>query len=137
MKPETNPNAPISILLVEDDTATLGILASILPIKFPDVTLYTANNGISGLELFKTRFPGIVVTDINMPEMGGVQMADKIRAIKPDAKIIVLTADTGKIILEEAVGEGFEIDHYIMKPVNFDILFAAIEQCISEIKQQR
>lgn len=136
MKPGTNPVPSISILLVEDDQDTLKVLATIFPIKFPDIALHTAINGRAGLELFKTHLPDIVVTDINMPEMGGVQMADRIRAIKPETKIVVLTADTGKATLEDAVGEGFEVDHYITKPVNFGILFAAIEQCIDEIAQQ-
>lgn len=61
----------------------------------------------------------------------------QIREIKPEAKIIVLTADIGKATLENAVVEGFEIDHYILKPVNFGQLFAAIEGCIGEIKQQK
>jgi YesN/AraC family two-component response regulator len=130
-KIDTKPS--ISILFVEDDKATLDIFASIIPVKYPDVTLHTANNGKTGLELFKTHMSDIVVTDINMPEMGGMQMAGKIRAIKPGVKIIVLTADTGKAALENAVGEGFEIDHYILKPVNFGQLFAAIEQCLGEI----
>jgi YesN/AraC family two-component response regulator len=136
---ETNTDAipTISILLVEDDKDTLEILATILPTKFPDVALHTANNGRVGLELFKTHMPDIVITDINMPEMGGVQMANKIKEIKPNVKIIVLTADTGKATLENSVGEGFEIDHYIMKPVNFGLLFAAIEKCLQDIGSQR
>lgn len=124
------------MLIVEDDKDTLKILATMIPIKFPELSLHTAVNGRTGLELFKTHMPDIVITDINMPELSGVQMAGKIRAIKPDVKIIVLTADTGKATLEDAVGKGFEIDYYIMKPVNFGPFFAAIEQCIGEIKQQ-
>lgn len=123
----------ITILLVEDESDTREILTTILTMKFPEAALYTAGNGRTGLELFKDHKPDIVITDINMPEMGGVQMADKIREIKPDVKIIVLTADTGKATLEHAVGKGFEIDHYILKPVSFPLLFAAIELCRGEI----
>lgn len=133
MDPGTDP-VP-SILLVEDDEETLKILAAIIPIKYPDFAFHTASNGRTGLELFKTHMPDIVVTDINMPELSGVQMAGKIRAIKPGAKIIVLTADTGNTTLEDAVGNGFDIDFYIAKPVDFVVLFAAIEQCLGEIGQ--
>lgn len=136
MESGTNLIPSISVLLVEDEKDSREILTTILSMKFPEAALYTATNGITGLELFKTHMPEIVITDINMPEMGGVQMADRIRAIKPDAKIIVLTADTGKATLEVAVGKGFEIDHYILKPVSFPLLFAAIEQCLGEIAEQ-
>jgi len=123
----------ISILLVEDDRDALNVLTVILTKKFPDVVLYTSNNGRTGLELFKTHTPDIVITDINMPEMSGVQMADKIRAIKPDTKFIVLSGDTERLILQDSVEKGFEPAHNIVKPVNFGVLFAAIEQCIGEI----
>jgi len=117
-----------SILLVEDDKATLKLFAIILTKRFPYVALYTANNGRTGLELFKTHRPDIVITDINMPEMGGEQMADKIRAIKPDTKFIAVTGNSGKHVLQDSVEKRFEFDHYIVKPVNFKELIAAIEK---------
>ena len=132
----SDPMKQISTLLVEDDKKSLEILATILAKRFPNVVLYMASNGKAGLELFKAHTPDIVITDINMPELSGAQMANQIRAIKPEAKIIVLTADTGKVTLENFVGEGFEIDHFILKPVNFGLLFAAIEQCLGENTQQ-
>jgi YesN/AraC family two-component response regulator len=132
----SNPRQTISILLVEDVKVTLELLAIILAKKFPDVALHTAINGRTGLELFKTYTPDIVITDINMPEMGGVQMADKIRAIKPDTKFIVITGDSGKLVLQDSVDKRFEFDHFIVKPVVFQELFAAIEQCFDEIAQQ-
>ena len=62
-----------------------------------------------------------------------MQMIQKIRAIKPDTKFIVITGDTGKLVLQDSIGKGFEIDHYILKPVSFPELFAAIEQCLGAI----
>jgi len=137
MEATTTLNSLISLLVVEDDDESREILVAILSRKFPDVTVYSANNGRTGLELFKTHTPDIVITDINMPELNGLQMADKIRAIRPDIKLIVLTADTGKATMENSVGKGFEVDHYILKPVDFGVLFAVIEQCIGEIAHQK
>ena len=62
-------------------------------------------------------------------------MAEQIHATKPDTKFIVLTGDSGKRDLESSVGNGFVIDHYIVKPIFFQDLFAAVEQCIGEICQ--
>jgi two-component system, NarL family, response regulator DesR len=72
MESAIKPKAPISILLVEDEVTTLGILANVLTKKFQFFPLYTADNGRSALELFKVHLPEIVITDINMPEMTGV-----------------------------------------------------------------
>jgi len=118
---------PVSILLVEDEEAILKLLATILARKFPDIILYTADNGRTGLEVFSAHLPEIVISDIKMPEMGGVQMADKIRAIKPDTKFIILTGDPIDYYADE---KAFGFDHYIMKPVAFGELFAAIEKCL-------
>jgi CheY-like chemotaxis protein len=62
-------------------------------------------------------------------------MADKIRAIKPATKFIALTGTGGNPLLQESTEKDFEFDHYIVKPVLFQELFAAIEQCMGEIAQ--
>jgi len=126
-----DPVPSVSILLVEDEDAILKLLTTILARKFSDVVFYTAVNGRTGLELFESHMPDIVITDIKMPEMGGVQMADKIRAIKPDTKFIILTGDPGRSTDQVPVEGEFGFDHYIMKPVVCGALFAAIEQCLA------
>jgi YesN/AraC family two-component response regulator len=77
--------------------------------------------------------PDIVLTDINLPELNGFQMADKIRMIKPDVKIIVLSADTGKSFLNLTTEEKTGINHFITKPIIFELLFTAIDECIAAI----
>src|SRR5690242_19905631 len=117
MVPDVNSIVPMSMLVVEDEKSTLDLLIAVLSKKYPDAELHSAVDGQTGLEIFQAHRPYIVITDINMPDMSGVEMAHKIRAIKPDSKIIVLTGDTGKLALEASIGGGFKIDHYIVKPV--------------------
>jgi CheY-like chemotaxis protein len=142
MEIKTNPPQSISILFVEDDELILEIQSSILAVMFPDVMLYTAINGRLGLELFKAHMPNIVITDINMSEMCGVQMSDKIRAIKPDTKIIAITGRSGesdenrKFNLRNSEGKIIEFDHVIVKPVNLTELCGDIKRCIGEIEQR-
>ena len=125
----------VAMMVVEDEAITLEIVAVTLARKFHDVTIHKAGNGRSGLELFKEHRPDIVITDINMPEMSGVQMAKKIIEIKPDTKFIVLTGDNGKLIVGDSFGNVVKTDHLIDKPVDFMDLFAAVEQCLGEIMQ--
>jgi len=127
---------PISILLADDEFATVAILANVLAKKYPNFPIYTAENGKTAFELFKSNQPNIVITDVNMPEMNGVQMAAIIRSIDPSTKFIFLTGNSGKDHLRDHDGEGFEVEHYIVKPVRFGLLFAAIEQSISEIERK-
>lgn len=124
-----------TILLVDDEKTTLELLATIIAMKYPGAALHTATCGKTGLELFKMHTPDIVITDINMPEMNGVQLADEIRTINPDTKLIALTGNTGKLLLHDSDEKEFEFDHTIVKPVSFQELFAVTDLCIAEIKQ--
>jgi len=128
MDSDSKTRAVHSALLVEDDTDILEIQTTVLRKKFSHVVFHSAVNGRLGLELFRSLSPDIVITDINMAEMCGVEMSNCIRAIKPDTKFIALTGKNPDEIR-------FEFDHYILKPVLFQDLFAAIEQCIGELVQ--
>jgi len=131
-----------AVLLVEDDETTLELQASLIADKFPAIMLYTAANGRTGLELFRIHTPDIVVTDINMVEMCGMQMADAIRAIKPDTKLIAISGKTGeagnngRFYLKNAAGKPIEFDHFVAKPVSLTELFSTIQRYVDEVAQQ-
>jgi YesN/AraC family two-component response regulator len=127
-----NTGQSLSILLVEDEGASLEILANIISKKYPEIALYTADNGKKGLEIFNDQSIEIVITDINMPEISGLQMAKKMHTLKPESKFIFITGNTEKLSRHDSKAENFEMEYYIPKPIEFGLLFAAIEQCISE-----
>ncbi len=120
-------HASFSILFVEDDAVVCQAIGRILARYFPDSKIYTAENGLIGLELFKEHTPDIVITDINMPVMDGIEMASNIKLIKADTKFVVITGYSDKNYLEIFSEIGF--DDYIVKPVDIGKLFAAIEKC--------
>ncbi|QWV94975.1 response regulator [Geomonas oryzisoli] len=122
-----------TMMLVEDDRDTLEILSVVLRRKYADLLLCTAENGRKGVELFKERDVDIVITDVNMPEMGGVAMVREIRGMKPQVQFIFITADAGRATLEHSVGNGFQLDHYIEKPVDYRHLFAAIDETLAKM----
>ena len=119
--------APFSLLFVEDEDVVCLAIGRMLARQFPDAAVYTAGNGLIGLELFKEHTPDIVITDINMPVMDGIEMAGKIKAIKTDTKFIVITGYSDRNYLERFNEIGF--DEYMVKPVDVVKLFAAIEKC--------
>lgn len=116
-----------SLLFVEDDPIVCLAIGRMLAREFPGATVYTAENGRIGLELFKEHTPEIVITDINMPVMDGIEMAGKIKEIKSDTRFIVLTGYSEKNYQEKFSAIGFY--EYIIKPVDLDKLFAVIEKC--------
>ncbi len=130
MSPEVVHSATKSFLVVEDERSTLDLLISILTLKYPMVVIHSANNGMTALELFTQHAPKIVITDINMSGMNGLQLAEKIRALTPDAQIIALTGNSNKLSLHDSPEDEFPFAVKIMKPVVFQDLFAAIDRCL-------
>lgn len=124
-----------SLLIVEDDKAAREIMARMVTLKFPDCTLYAADNGVQGIELFKEHAPDIVLTDINMPVMDGVELIRAIRSINAEAACIVLTAYSDKIVFRKVKDIG--VSAYLLKPLDFNELFAALAKCGSKIKPRQ
>ena len=125
-----------AILLVEDDQDAREILSMMLSVRFPQMEFHLADNGKSGLDSFNKHHPAVVITDVNMPIMNGILLAEAIKKIDDSVKLILLTAFSDKTILESARAAGVEIDHYLMKPVDYRKLLVAIQQCLAEVAPQ-
>lgn len=121
----------VGILIVEDDAAAGAIARRLLALEFPEVTLYSAADGIIGIEQFEEHRPDIVITDIGMPRLDGVEMARAIKSMHPETKFVVLTAHNERSLIEEFKQMG--IESYLLKPLKFDLLVAAIKRHIEEI----
>jgi len=135
MTPLQQAGPLISILIAEDEELVRKFLGSAIPYRFPDIAIHFAENRRIGVELFIEHTPDIVITDISMPEMDGFQMAGKIKSMKADTKIIVITANCDKSYLDKFNEIGCE--DYLLKPVKFSTLFAAIDRCIAGITLER
>lgn len=118
---------PFSILLVEDDVVVCTTIGRLIAREFPDATVLTAANGQIGLDLFREHVPPIVITDINLPLMDGIEMATAIRSLRTDTMFIVLTGYSDTYHQDQFEEIGYEA--YMIKPLDFGRLFAAIERC--------
>lgn len=125
MEPNDRNQPPISILYVEDDDFAREITCRLISLGYPDFIIHQAENGLVGLELFKKQKPDIVISDINMPVMNGIQMAKEIRSISPHACIIVVSAHSDKKYLDDVIGLGNAC--CVPKPIDKQRLFEAIE----------
>lgn len=123
----------ITILYVEDEASVRENIVEILNRKY--ARIYVAENGEKGLELFKKFQPDLVISDIKMPVMNGLEMSEKIKSIKNNIQIILTTAHSDTEYYAKSIGIG--INHYILKPIEKDKLIASIEKCISYIKIEK
>jgi Response regulator containing CheY-like receiver domain and AraC-type DNA-binding domain len=97
-------------------------------------TIDEACDGIEGLRLIKENNPQIVITDMNMPGLGGVDLLRMLNEDFPNIKLIVISGYNDFEFTKQAI-KSKAID-YILKPIDKQELNAAIGKCVSEIKAQ-
>ena len=117
----------VTLLYVEDDIMTLEEISFFL--KKYVKNLIIAKNGQEGLELFKKYKPDMVITDIQMPVMNGLEMSERIFEIAPDTPIAITTAFSDGNYIMKAIELG--IDKYIIKPINMLEILAVIQKSLN------
>jgi signal transduction histidine kinase/DNA-binding NarL/FixJ family response regulator len=132
MQSNDNQPATLSILLVEDDDAAKKLLHRALSEQYPHMVVHCARNGAEGLELFKEHRCGVVLTDLSMPVMNGIEMSTAIRVLDPEAFIIAVTAYSDTTFLLRAIGIG--VNQYLLKPVDLGKLFSSIDKHIAAVE---
>lgn len=126
MKKKSNYN----ILFIEDELALREVFCDILNKIYKKV--YEASNGLEALEIFQNNKIDIVVTDINMPNMDGLEFLKELRKIDKNCKIIILTAHTNVNYLLDATE--LNITKYLVKPIDVEQLLEALELAEEQTK---
>jgi two-component system sensor histidine kinase/response regulator len=109
---------------VEDDSEILNELQEMFANFFDKI--WVANNGEEGLEVFQNKKPDIVITDILMPKMSGIQLVEEILKLNPDQNISVISAHSDANKLIELINLG--VYFFILKPVTFEDLIRTLSR---------
>jgi two-component system response regulator FlrC len=125
MSAQTNPRS-LRILIVEDERDVLDMLEEVLTGE--GHTVITALDGKAGLDCFQRQPVDIVLTDLNMPGISGLEMASRIKKINPSVPVMLLTGWDVGLDTAELAAKG--IDCFIKKPFTIaDILLALDDLC--------
>lgn len=111
-----------SVLYVEDEIETRQVIEKILSKTCKEVFL--ASDGVEGLEVYKDKQPDIILSDIVMPHMNGIEMSKKIKEINPKQLVALFTAYNEPEFKSQA--SELKIDSYIMKPFDDKQFFDAL-----------
>lgn len=125
--------SPLSLLYVEDNLPLQEKAASFFEKLFGSI--FKANNGEEGLALFKEHRPHLVITDIQMPLMNGLEMAQALREIDPNVKIIITSAYDEKEYLLKTISLG--LDGYLIKPLKVEELSSTLFHLASKMAEER
>lgn len=112
-----------TILYIEDDDITRKQFSQFLESQCK--TLYLAEDGQKGFELYKEFEPDIVITDIEMPKLNGLELAKKIRKLSVSTQIIIITAYQKTEYLLDAVN--LQLTQYLIKPISLEKITQVLE----------
>ena len=116
----------LTLLLVEDEDSIRESMQEVFAGVFQKVI--SASNGDEGLKKFKKFSPDIVIADIMMPIMDGLEMSRHIKEFSKNTPVVILSAYSEKEKLLKAIDVG--LDKYVIKPIDMDELFALLEQIV-------
>ncbi len=135
LAPVINRINPVKILLVDDETYMRVFVGQALRVSI-NCTLLEARNGEEAIATCEAGNPDLIILDIHMPRMDGVTALGKIRTLKPDTPVVMLTSASEEAVVESCVTAGASF--FIRKDVRAGLLrnelAAMLEQFFPEEK---
>ena len=123
----------MKILYVEDESQAREALSKYLTRRFGKI--FTACDGVEGFEVFQEQQPDLVIVDLYMPNMDGLEMIQRIKKVSPKTYIIVTSAvDEVETILK---GVNLGIDQYLLKPINLENLIELVSAYREKLEKSR
>jgi len=125
----------LKIIIADDEKATRESIKKYIPWSELGVDVVeTARDGITALDMAKQIAPDILLTDIRMPKMDGIELAKNIRVLYPECKIVFLSGYSDKEYLKSAIT--LKAVNYLEKPIKIEdmipVLKGVIDECLSD-----
>jgi len=122
----------LTILYIEDEDVIRENITETLSMIFKNVISF--RDAEDGIKYFKSNLPDMILSDINLPNMSGIEFSKEIRKVNKNIPIILLTAYTNTEILLEATR--LKLINYLIKPVIFEELFNSFKLAINDIEKE-
>ncbi len=122
-----------SILIVDDEEG----IRKVLSIALSDMgyEVLTAENGSAALHVFKAARPPIVLTDIKMPEMDGIELLRRLKQERPETEVIMITGHGDMDLAIKSVK--YEATDFVTKPINDEVLEIALNRAQERIAMRQ
>ena len=122
-----------SVLLVDDEKMPREVLKNHLPWESLRIgRVDVAEDGLQALEMARQHRPDIVVSDVKMPRMNGLELAQEIRTLHPDCQLVFLSGYTDKEYLKGAIK--LRAASYVEKPIDLAELTAVLQEVVNELE---
>jgi PAS domain S-box-containing protein len=118
-----------TILIAHDEESVTSLMRARL--ELDGYKVLTAANGATALEIFRKENPEAVVLNVRMPNVSGVEILDRIKAINPDAEVIVIVGHDDMDIAVECVRK--QASYFLTKPVNEELLSLFLKRSLEKL----
>ncbi|MEJ5228349.1 response regulator [Thermodesulfovibrio sp.] len=122
----------MKILLVDDEVDFITTLSERLSLRNYDIRI--ATSAIEAMSLIYSYSPHLVILDIKMPEVNGIEFLKLIKKINPSIEVIMLTAYGNMNYVEEAMKNG--VIEYIIKPIDIKELIIKVERVREKLQKE-
>jgi len=122
-----------TILLVDDEAGIRKVLA--ISLQDSGYEVHTAENGSEALRLLQTIEPPIVLTDIKMPDMDGIELLRNIKAQRPETEVIMFTGHGDMDLAIKSLK--YEATDFVTKPIHDEVLEIALKRARERISMRR
>lgn len=126
-------HSPGSILVIDDEPAALGLLADLLCLS--GYIVFTASEGQAGMELFTDKRPDLLITDIQMPHMDGLEVLRRARDVDDAIPVILVTGHGDLDNALRALRRGAY--DFLLKPINPEILLNTVRKGLEHCRLRR
>lgn len=123
----------VKILYVEEEKFTREKLLRVLNRRFANV--YVAIDGLVGFDLYQRYQPEIIICDLKMNQVSGIEMINKIRALNDQVQVIVTTTFDHYEYLIQSIA--IHVNHFILKPIDINQLFQSIQKSVYQVHLEK
>ena len=128
---EPEPSAPLTVLYIEDNLSNLQLVEQVLRLR-PAVRLIPAMRPQLGLDLAAEHDPGLLLLDLNLPDMSGQEVLRRLRAEPRTANVpvVIHSADARPSLIQELLDRG--VRAFLPKPLNVRELLGLVDTVLAE-----
>src|SRR5579871_2118157 len=130
----SDPAQPVvSMLIIDDNPGSLDLLSSAL--AQPGLEILTAADPEDGLDIACSRHPQIVLTDLVMPHLSGLDVLERIMEVDPSTNVILMTAHYSVETAVEAIKKG--ASDYLNKPISLPMLRERVGRLVEDARKRQ